>query len=232
MNRLLLPALLVLQSAILIVVFFSPLFKIKNISCSYFNASVCPEAVMAELNKYQNQSTLFLNTSTLKSRLLSAIPESEEIIIKKSLPQSLQVAFTAQSPLLNLKIATNSAALVLSRQNRIVNQTVEPDPNLTTIIYKEAATMRVGDLVNDPVINFVSRALPLIQNIFPTSLVTVISPQEIIFKGDNGKKVIMTSIDSPTRQVTTLQLILSEDTMSSDFTVIDIRFEKPVLRRS
>jgi hypothetical protein len=224
------PLTLVLIIAIILFL-FSSYFDIKSHTCKYLDDQPCPQIIEAELDRFHHTSIFNFSPAALKQKLLAVDPRSERIDIKITFPHAFSVSFYPQTLLANIKVATNSANLLVSRQKVITGQSTNPQPNLPVIIYPQAINLRIGDLVSDTPLSFTLDLLQALEKSFINiSQIYLYSDKLILAQIDRDKQAIFTTHSELSRQVTSLQLILSKATIMKDLPVIDVRFDQPVLR--
>lgn len=224
---------MILFSAILIVVKLTtgPSFRIDQISCLNQDEKECDPVVMAELNRHKGESTFLINTKDIKQKLINANPAYRDINVLAKLPKLLIVTMTDKSEYSNLKVASNSGSFIVDQNLRIVDESTKESGTIFTIIAPEAVQYGVGDQITDPtIIKSYEIARQLKKKYINFENIIITSPTMIIAVLPDGKKVLFTTTKDISRQVTSLQLILSKATITPEPREIDVRFDKPVLK--
>jgi hypothetical protein len=174
---------------------------------------------------------LTVNTGRLSQKLTAVEPQAAQVDVSVKLPDTLEIQFRSQELLANIKVATVSASLIVSKDHVVVGQSLKGHPHLPDIIYPQAAGLRIGDRISDSTLSFGLRLITLLsQSFINTSQISLLSDRLITVTLAEGKTALFTTHYDLTRQVTSLQLILSKSTIATDYPVIDVRYEQPVLR--
>lgn len=214
-------------------ILFSPWLRVQYINCHYFNHQPCPSEIQAELQKHQHQPILFLSINDLVSRLSTGLPQVSQVNIDIHLPQTLSASFETQPLYANIQTSSSSASLIVSRQYQVIHILETPDSTLPSITYDKATDITISDQITDPALLF---ALDLIdqlnQHYLPVKPIFIYSPQEIALDLPHNQLALFDSQQDITRQVTSLQSILSKATIDSSLPVIDLRYNQPVLKPS
>ncbi len=210
---------------------YGSIFKISQILCINQDDESCDQYVIAELNNYKGESTFLIHTKDIAIKLGKANPAYQNISVIAKLPNVLEVSLEDEPKYANLKIASNSASLVVDQNYLIVGESPNPSPGLFTIVAPSAVNLGVGDQINDQtLLQTFQIANQLKQHYLSFDHLTMTSASHIKATLPDGKSAIFTTTANIPRQVTSLQLILSKATISPEPYEIDLRFDKPVLK--
>jgi ribosomal protein L23 len=211
--------------------FSSTAFRIQNIECVSLNQAPCDPNVVAELNRHINKLIFTVNTQEIKEKIKKADPIYSGVEIEAILPNTLKVTMNKKDFFANLQVSSNSASLIIDQDQIVVDKQPFPTPGTFTIIVSSADQYSVGDRLIDSntLIAFeVADALRI--NYLSFNQIYFISNTEIIISLHDDKTAIVTGVGDISRQVTSLQLILSKATISPEPRVFDMRFDMPVLK--
>lgn len=218
-------------STALIILLQSDYWHIKSHTCTYFQDAPCPDIIEAELTNYYGKNILSFSPYLLKHKLLAVEPRAKNVNVSVQFPHTIQIKFVQEDLLANVKIATNSASLLVSNSYVVTGQSYTPNARIPEVIYPQAINLRMGDKITNSPLEF---SLKIIQDLTESFIdihrVIVYSDRLILVDLPKNRQAIFTTHADLSRQVTSLQLILSKATIAQDMPVIDVRYEQPVLR--
>lgn len=204
-------------------------FTIKTIACQK-DEGECNEQVEAELKQLMGSSLLTFRSDRLVVKLTSADPAIEKIEVTTRFPNQLLVHIRSRQPEVMLKTTQSSKALIADAQG-VVYKVADPEDGWLPLIVSDAlAGETIGKKITDP---------PLLAAI---KLATTLKEHFIAFREIRIQNAsLLVSVTKQTvavfsherdieKQVSSLQLILSQVTIGSEPITIDVRFKKPVLR--
>lgn len=215
-------------AAFILWLFFGGLFTVQNISCKRDDES-CNEQVNAELSRLQGQSTLIFKSDEMKVKLKKADPSIAEVNIETNLPNSLQVNIKSRDPQAFISFSDSQKGFVIDRQGYIFATAMKKNPSIPIIIVENQLDLSIGERIENPTL------------LGAVSLTQTLQEQLILFKkmivSDNKLEVLLSDqievLFSPeqdfVKQVTSLQQILAQATIGEEPTLIDVRFQKPVV---
>lgn len=210
-----------------------PYFRISTIGCQTSIESPCPDFVIPELEKFKNTLSYVARFDEVTSKLLANIPQAEDISIQTVWPNKIEAFITMQHELANLSIPASTSAYVVSSTGQLVAVTDTPNPHLPTIIASSAADLIISDQINNPSLTTAINMIKALYNIgLKPTKIDVLSDQDIEIAINTGKLILVTSMKPVATQVHALQLILSQSTMSEVAPIIDIRYDRPVLKQN
>jgi len=210
---------------------YGPFFRISQVSCTKQAEANCDEEVLAELATHTGQSAFTLQSKPIKTKLEKANPAYQQVAVSVTLPNILTVTMIDSQVYTHLKSATDSATLVVDRNLLVVNKSVTPSPGIYTVISAKANQIGVGDQITDETLVKVFELGSLLKQFYiPFRDIIIKSPAEIVVSLTDGKIVLFTATQDITRQVTSLQLILQKATITKEPSVVDMRFNEPVLK--
>lgn len=211
--------------------FKGPFFRIKTVLCTNQDNNACDEVVTAELATHLAESIFTVNTKNIKQELEKANPAYQEVSVIAKLPNRLEVTMIDKVEYANLKIASNSATLLVDKNLLIVEKLPVAKSGIFTIIAQNAGSLGVGDIITDKtIVGAFKIAEELKKSYLAFSTITINSPTYIAVDLPEEKKAVFTVTKDISRQVTSLQLILTKATIAKEPQVYDMRFDKPVLK--
>jgi hypothetical protein len=210
-----------------------PYFRIKHVDCSTNTGIACPDFIIPELKKHENELLYLIVASDIEAKLKKNVPQADRVIINQVWPDLISAAILWQQPIANVSIPASTSALLVGNSGQILSQNVMPDPSLPTIIASSAADLIISDHITE---SSLVAAFDIIKNFAEVNLKTkridVISIQDIQVQILEDKIAIFTSLKSIPIQVRTLQLILSQATINPGLRYIDLRLDRPALKPS
>lgn len=222
---------LIFVVSLIYLLFSSSFFRIQNIECSSLNETPCDQNVIAELNRHQGELIFTTNIHEIEEKIKKADPIYSGVEINAILPNTLKASMNKKDFFANLQVSTNSASLIVDQDQVVVDKQPFPTPGTFSIISNSANQYVVGDKISDPdtLIAF-EVANELRRNYLSFNQIYFINNNEIIISLHHNKIAIVTGVGDISRQVTSLQLILSKATISPEPRIIDMRFDMPVLK--
>jgi hypothetical protein len=215
---------------VLVVLYHSPLFRLKHLTCR-FDGQDCAPAVTADLNRYQGKSTFTTKASDVVDHYRQAVPEAGVVQVSIKLPGSLDLRLSRTKLIAYVSAASASAALQLSDNHRVMGIVEVLDPQIPLITDESAYDLTVGQVITDPTINF---ALDLIEQLdtsfIPFDSIMVENPETLLVTLESGHIAVFSSALEVSRQLTSLQVILTKAKIDQEVRYLDVRFDQPVLR--
>lgn len=217
-----------LSLALLWWLFNSGYFTIQSISCQA-DVGECDEQLNAELLKLKGESLLTFQTGPLIEKLSRAEPAIDEILTTTKLPNQLLVQIRFRQPEVLIKTPDSSKALITDANGLIFAIAKPEDSWLPTLVSGSLSDLSVGQQITDPIASSaIKLAIILRENFIPF--------REILINS-NKLNVVLTdkqvALFSPKQnhlgEVSSLQRILSQATIDSEPTIIDLRASKPVI---
>ena len=209
----------------------SDLLRINRVTCVDSNNLICNEVVMAELNRYKGEHTFLVETVEIANKIENANATYDNVRIEARLPDELIAFIDQKIAQVSLQVATQSAALVVDEKMIVIERRDSLVQGSDRIITRSAGSLTIGDQVSDkPTIWAVSLLTELKEQFVPFSLIRVIDYSTVVVELRDGRETWFLVGKDVVRQVTSLQLILSKATIQPLPSIIDLRFEEPVLR--
>lgn len=222
---------LVLVVGLIYLLFSSSFFRIQNIECASLNEAPCDQNVVAELNKHKDKLIFTTKTHEIEEKIKRADPIYSGVEITAILPNTLKALMNKKDFYANLQVSTNSASLIVDQNKLVVDKQPYPTPGTFSIISSSASQYVVGDEILDAdTLTAFEVANELRRNYLSFNQIYFISSNEIIISLHHDRIAIVTGTENISRQVTSLQLILSKATISPEPRIIDMRFDMPVLK--
>lgn len=215
---------------LLYLVFSSPIFKVKQIRCQLDYLPCDNQTIQAELDKLQGQNIFTLKTTPLTQRLTSGDFTIRQATFIKQLPDLINVELLSVYPYVALQVAGDTHYVVLDQKMRVI-ATKDADPNVPTLIVPDPVTLYVGKLPSDAVIlHSLSLTRKLFDELSSIKSIILVDGDTVKLNLTSGKVALLTPKKDELIQLQTLQAILSDATILTGVSTIDVRFSQPVLR--
>lgn len=207
----------------------TPLLKLTFILC-YVDGTPCSPALQAELNTHLGQPLWLINPAILTQSLLG-VETIEAVEIKPVYPRTLLVQAATGQPLAYLENPDKTAYLGINSLGRVITQAPSLPPGNWLIVALDPQNWRPGDMIDQSIL---VAALNLVGSLksgyLAPSSITVVSDTTLSLTLPDGKQALFTTTKPYSRQVSALQQILTKATIGQSVSIIDVRFEQPVLR--
>ena len=196
---------------------FTPIFKLQTILCQV-DVDPCPPELITYLSQLKTRNLLFINRSRLAKDLKALYPDFQNTRIFINLPHMLRVALTSRTPVALLVTGSgetfpiDSSGTVLKSAlpaNLPVIKLATPDTQLLT------ASLNLLTLLNQAFIGLTSLS----------STQSGVLDVEL----SSGQLARFSLLKDLPVQVSSLQVILHKSTIVPPASIIDVRFDKPVL---
>lgn len=203
-------------------------FTARDLHCSR-EGKPCDEQITAEIAKLQGHSLLTVNTQALSRKLKQADPSLAEAEITVILPATLDIRLTDRQPFAGIA-SEHSKAFLLCDQQGFIYKITDFFPESLPVLTLPRLDLSVGEKLKEPELLACLDLIKLLQSQF-------IAFSEIKFHSVSLVRVILTdnlealfTIDGDLNsQVTSLQQILAQATITSTPSLIDLRYTKPVI---
>lgn len=203
--------------------------NIKHISCKS-NINSCTEQISAELSKQKGKSLLTFKAKPIENKLKKAVPSILNIEIKPLFPNKLQVQINYRKPVALIKYNKSKEGVLVDKEGLIFKKASSQNGAFGLIITDQDLNLTIGEKVNDQVLLSAIKLVLELKSQFISFQKINVSNREIeLFLSDNTKVLFSYSREIH-KQVTSLQQILSQATIQSKPTLIDVRFNKPVIK--
>ena len=202
-----------------LILFVSPLFRATIILCQV-DINPCPPEVIEFLSSFEHRPLLLLQPNKLTPVIKRLKPEFDQVQISLELPQTLRIKITSRIPVAVLVTGSTTPAFLVDNQGTILSPTSPsasfPAINLSTPSASLiTASVKLISLLNQafiPYYDLISTQSSIIDvHLKPTGL---------------ARFSLLTDLSV---QVNSLQLILHKSTIVPSGSIIDVRFNKPVL---
>ena len=215
---------LFLSLIFLVVLAFISVFilKIENIEITEGKGCIDESAIEAQ---FRGKNILTVTSRQAQSTITDTYKCAKNVTVQKKYPSTLIITVESDRPLVKVgdkNIYLTQNGFVLENQNL---------GNLPAIFFDKEPELKIGEKIEDDTIVY---CLSLISQIgktdFVTTSVRILNPAMISVYNRENQAVIFTSEKDASRQVDSLQLILSESRIDpSKIGKIDLRFAKPVI---
>lgn len=224
----LLPVLVTLGSVLtLYLVFFSPLFRIRQLTC-VLDYAPCPESSLTvELNNYLGHNLFRLDSQALAALFVGSDSTIRQVEVSKRLPGELTVNFYSVYPSVAVRLESDPRFLVFDEQLRLIGVR-EQDPNVPVLLLATASTFQLGKRVEDELV----APLEAVQAL-ATSLPGVVRYEyqtHLTLTLDSGITVLLDPAANPSVTVSRLQAVLKDHTIMQEVSIIDLRFAQVVVK--
>jgi cell division septal protein FtsQ len=210
---------------------WNPGLKITALSCQMTNGETCPAIVIAELSQAQNQPIFLTDTDIIRQKIISTVPSVKRVEVHTRLPNQIDVTLYPAEIFASLRSENSLNALLVTSDLRVVETASDSLADKPVIITANASELSLGDYVDAQALLFTRDLIMHLQSQYlsPTRL-SIMNEEEIVVNFKEGFTGVFSPNLDVTRQVTTLQLILSEVTINQSIPIIDVRFQNPVLK--
>jgi len=209
---------------------YSPIFHISRIICTLDYTECEGGDLLAELERVKGQNIFRFNPDIFAARLTSADFTIREAKVVRVLPSSLVLTLHSVYPVVALKVSTDTDWIVLDDKLRVI-RTISTDPNVPTVIVPGPLTLVVGKPPQDSsIIHTLGLARKLADELFSIKAVTLLDAETIQLTLEGNIRALLTPQKDELTQIRALQAVLSDATITTGVSVIDMRFARPVLR--
>jgi cell division septal protein FtsQ len=209
------------------IIFLSPIFKVKNILCTA-DKFACDAAITGSLSRDLNQNLLFLNTSSNKQEILYSYPQIAEVVIRRQLPDTLNVSLTLRQPVAVIEDKLQRRFLVDKNQMIYAEGNQEGLPVIKT---QEAVVL--GEIAVSQEMGAVLRLVQILQESSLTvKSITIISQEYLELALESGDTVYFNAQKDIAKEVDTLNYIFQHNTPNGGkkTQIIDLRFDDPIVK--
>jgi hypothetical protein len=213
------------------ILLLGPLFNLKTVICQDETGAVCPPKLMQVMAEYQHHSLFKLSPGLIKTRLETDFPELQVLSQKIIWPNTYQLNLAPRLVAFQIQKTPAEPMVLIDNSGKVIGFDQNPPTNQDYIVYPNLPGVQLGESVDDPLILFAFR---LVSALSKTQIahqrIFLETPNTVTVELNQGKSVLFSNNQDLSRQVTSLQAILSLPTMQEGLTTIDLRFQKPVLR--
>lgn len=205
-------------------------FVVKNISCQINQGEPCPTQVTGLISKYQGMSYFSPRLTQLPARLASAFPG---LVLEKyelDFPHSYSFFFKTLPPFISLQEPQAETWLYLSQDGAFIGSGPLPAPETSQVRYGSTYRSPTDSVDQPPMPFIISLVNQLARLGIPIQQLTILDKQLLTLTLPDDKLALFSVSQPVSRQVASLQVILTKATMSHETPVIDVRFDPPVLR--
>jgi cell division septal protein FtsQ len=223
------------------------IFKIRNVDCQ-LNHYVCPLNLEPILLSFVGQNIFRFNTASATNQLVAFDPTLSEVVIKKKLPNELEIRLERRLPIASIKIAdeisfpglnsseSGKLEVTLSDRQYYIDKTgfvyqpaVAPSQNLPQVDWPRSLPLVEGE--SAPVANL-AQLINTLSAYYVSYTEIARLPNEPVFVvvTGNGALALVADAQEFAAPIASLQFILSNIKMGESSPLkIDLRFDKPVL---
>jgi len=210
--------------------FLSPVFTVKNITCSLDYLPCTDQSIVAEIDKLKTENIFRLTPHILTHKLTSGDFTIREVSIKKTLPDQLTVSLQSVYPVIAIQVEGDTTWAVLDPKFRLI-AIRDLYPNVPTLIIPGPLTLAVGKPITDHLLeNSLNLTLRLGAGLGSIKTITLVDDNTIKIMLSSGVVAIFSPKSDETDQLKLLQAVLSDDIITQGVRTIDVRFIQPVLR--
>jgi len=211
------------------IVFYTPVFAVKQIDCILDFEPCKNPGVIAEIAKYQGINLLRLDESSIRTRFTSADFTISAVTVIKRLPSSVTIKMESVYPTVAAKVKDTSTWVIFDDRLRVIG-TRDVSPNVPVVILPSLTGAIVGArLESDELNTALSLAVELSKHLSGVKTIELLGTDLFLSLGTGQTAVLTTDKDVPS-QIRALQAVLAETTILVGVSTIDVRFAQPVLR--
>lgn len=203
-------------------------FTINKISCTS-TLGDCPAEVVAELNRYQNTSSINLQLSKIEDKIKNSNPQYNQAKLTIDSPSSIKLWLDISKPIFQITNASHSASLLVAENFQIFAHRNAPIPDVPLFAIPNSSQYKIGDFLDNtdlgPVLNLIQK---INQNHIRYSSISLIDLNSLIVHLDQIQLTLSTNQD-PQTQINRY-LIIRDQVDLEGYTYLDVRFQKPVLK--
>jgi len=215
-------AVVLLVIFLLIVLFFSPLFKIKTIEFTQNQNCLSQENLNSQ---FLGKIIFLVSPSNLENKLRSQYSCIKNLQIKKSFPHKLLIEIETDKPVVKIE----GSNLYLTEGGLVIQG---PSSGQLPVLYLgQNSKPNLGQKVTDQTtISLLTLASQLAKSDFVVSSIRIIDPQTIAVYNPKDTVAIFSTQREITKQVDSLQQVISKAKIdAAKIAKIDLRFDKPVI---
>ena len=213
--------------------FFSPLFQVKQIAC-FRDQQPCQDPfILAEIKKYHSQNLFRFPQEELRSRLLQGNKTILQVKFSFHLPNQVRLDLVSTTPQLAIRLQSQPPRYLLIDQNFRPIMTTSSSANLPLIILDRPTHFQLGQVVTDPDLQFIFRAALTVSQTLNQPLTFSLHQHDVYLDFDRFDfQARLSTQQDLERQLQLLQAVLSNVKMLEEqqIKLIDVRFTQPVLK--
>ena len=206
---------------------FSDYFSISDVSCT-LDSGQCNEQILAEIDKNKGKSSLRFNTHELEDKISKSDPYISKAEVKIQLPNKIKVTLSVRQSFISLRTINSNFEMVVDDQGYVFRINNQPE-NTTPSVFVKEITEELGTRIKDENLLLTLKLVKLLNEQFITFSSLSLDKETATVVLSDDVQAIFSVQENITRQVTSLQRILSQATIDSEFKIIDIRYEKPII---
>ena len=181
----------------------------------------------------KNKNCLLITPDQIKKIILERNPQIEVINIEKELPNELTIYYELLQPFVEIK--ANNGYLVLSRKGKIIQKNKkESKEKLPKIQYYQQfdyLSFNIGDVIDTKDIQYsLSFASKIKDSELSFTSIDIASPNMIRLSLDDSVVYLTTEKDINTQNNQLLKIIEQFKIEGKKFKILDLRFDKPVIK--
>lgn len=205
-----------------------PVLKVSQINCVVDQTAECTEPVQAELHQHLGKHMFAVNLESTFDKIRTAYPLYQEFSLAKQLPSTITVEVTSSPPAYlitdgqqTFAINQNGVVTVYPSSEQLPSVTFSPEQFSQLKLHQPLELQLHQDLTN---------FFQSLQSIsFEYTKVEWHTLSEIHFFTQNKK--LVTSLENLENQITLGKKLLEYPLENQDWNTIDLRFNKPILRK-
>lgn len=207
---------------------FGSFFNLTNIVCQEVSGGPCSNQVLSALNQFAHRSIFTLSSTRVIQTVMTADPNTAEVRFSVKLPNTVSIIITPISPVAQFTFDDpQSAPLIVSGTGKELAQAGSNLPQISV----DRSFNRPSLIKQSDLINFTIELLHSLNSTFiKYDKVSLADTNTVKIQLPDNRTAVFSPHQPATRQVTTLQSILSAATIKTDNPIIDVRFNDPVLK--
>lgn len=198
----------------------------QSFTC-HVNDHPCPQDIIAYLTNLVKKPYFFIDLDTELARIQTKFPYLNQISLV--VPRPLALSFTAnyQVPQLLITDPLHPEPQAVTASGYFSSP---PAANLTTITCRYPLATNQDRLVDSVLPHLITLVAQLPYLIYPTDQLTLENPDTLTLQFKTGLQAIINPFQDIPRQLSTLQAIFRSTTIRDRQVIIDVRFNKPVIK--
>ncbi len=214
----------VILVAIIAIVLFSPLFKIREIVVSAENGCNVDKNDK-NLSQFIGKNIFYINRPNIQNDLKKTFPCIENVSLEKKIPNKLLLKITSKKAVVNIdgtSFQATADGLVIEAKNS------DKRPQL---FLPQNTPVVLGQKLQDPTtLSSLAISARLVKTDFVPTNIRIVDNTDIAVYSSTEAVVLFSSLGDPNVQVDSLQALLAGAKIDpSKIAKIDLRFEKPVV---
>ncbi|OGV97478.1 hypothetical protein A2W24_05895 [Microgenomates group bacterium RBG_16_45_19] len=203
---------------------------VRQVTCYLEDQSPCSTKLTAALSPYSGLPLFSPELKSFNQQLPTRTQGYRLLRQSQTWFGQLTFVFAAKPPLVSLANPGTQDWLLITDDGTFISQTNQPPAGTTKVTYAASYQPQAANLPL-PLTAFIAALVNQLHlKGVPVATMQIFHDQVIAGSLPDQKTALFSAAQPVSRQVASLQLILTKATMDPNLPVIDVRYEKPVLR--